>query len=154
MAELIFPKRCYTARSSGYKYRTLSTNTGERKRRSSKEDSAFERKFRELSKAIVSRVTKEMEETHKARESILDKFTNLDAKINAMVELQKTVTDLHDNLHTMSFTLVDLMGKVDRLEILSARADVASTQSNMTAIKPQKSIAEEEEECDAGVSPI
>ncbi|KAJ8716020.1 hypothetical protein PYW08_013305 [Mythimna loreyi] len=146
MAELIFPKRCYTARSSGYKYRTLSTNTGERKRRNSKEDNAFERKFKELSKAILTRVNKEVEETHKARESILDKFESLDAKINSMVELQKTVTELHSILQKASFTLVDLMEKVDKLEILSSRAEMLSTQSHMTTLKSRKPIVEENEE--------
>lgn len=149
MADLIFPKRCYTARSSGYKYRTLSTNTGERKRRDSKEDNAFGRKFKELSTAILTRVNKEVDETHKARESILEKFANLDAKINSMVENQKTVTELHNNLHAVNFTLVELMEKVDRLEILNYRADMLSTQSHLTTLKAAESIAEEREDCDA-----
>lgn len=83
----IFHKSCYTSRSSGYKYRTLSTNTGVRKRRASEEDNTFDKKFRELHREIMSRVDAQVSLTQRARDSIEDKFNKIDMKISSMLEL-------------------------------------------------------------------
>lgn len=55
-----FHKNCYTSRSSGYKYRTLGSNTGDKKRRDVQEDNVFDKKFKELKKTIYSKIEKEV----------------------------------------------------------------------------------------------
>lgn len=84
----VFHKSCYTTRSSGYKYRTLSTNTGERKRRDSKEDCSVDKVFRDIRRAISTRIDTELEKTGQSREMIFDKFDKIDSKINTMLDLQ------------------------------------------------------------------
>lgn len=55
-----FHKTCYTSRSSGYKYRTLGSNTGDKKRRDVQEDNVFDKKFKELKRTIYSKIEKEV----------------------------------------------------------------------------------------------
>ncbi|PZC76049.1 hypothetical protein B5X24_HaOG205188 [Helicoverpa armigera] len=151
----IFHSSCYTSRTSGYKYRTLSTNTGDRRSRDSREDSAYERKFRELRKAILTRVNKEVNQTHKARHTILDKFTKLDAKIDSMLELQNTVALLRQDLIAAGNSIMDILSKVDRIEGYNSRSEMMSFQSQMTNLRVQaRSIAEEKEEQDSIVTHI
>ena len=153
MSDLKFHKSCYTARSSGYKYRTLSTNTGSKKKRDSVEDTSFERKIRELNVAIVSRVTKEVNSTNEARESILEKFSRLDAKINAMLEIQQTVAELNNNLENVSLALVSMTEKVNKIEMQISR-DTFAQQSQMTTFKLQDVITEEKEDHDSIVTHV
>uniref|UniRef100_A0A2A4JHZ2 Uncharacterized protein n=1 Tax=Heliothis virescens TaxID=7102 RepID=A0A2A4JHZ2_HELVI len=148
----IFHSSCYTSRTSGYKYRTLSTNTGDRKTRDSRDDSAYERKFRELRKAILSRVDKEVNRTHKARQTIMDKFTKLDAKIDSMLELQNTVSVFRQDLLAVGNTIVDILDKVERLESFNSRSE--SFQSQITNLRFRAPIAEEKEDQDSIVTHI
>ena len=150
---MAFHKSCYTARSSGYKYRTLSTNTGDPKR-DHEFESPFDRKFREFRKAIVSRVNKEVNKTHRARANSLEKFTILNDKINSMIELQTAVTDLNKILQSVSFTLVDLMDKVDKIETINSHADVLSQQSRMITLRSRGPIDEGVEKNESEVTHI
>ncbi|XP_049874359.1 uncharacterized protein LOC126372574 [Pectinophora gossypiella] len=117
MSDIVFHKSCYTSRSPGYKYRTLATNTGEKKRRDSKEDNVFDTKFKELRRAIVSRVDKHFGESQRARDSIFDKFDKIDSKINTMLELQNTVKVLRKNLWAAENILADVQEKVNKLSL-------------------------------------
>lgn len=150
----IFHKSCYTTRSSGYKYRTLSTNTGERKRRDSREDNAFEKKFRELRKAILSRVNKEVSDTQKARETILQKFEKLDAKIDSMVVLQNTVTGMRKDLLSAGYILMEMINKVEKIETINSRTELFSLQSQRASFRSQAPIMEEREDNDSLVTHI
>lgn len=153
MSDLKFHKSCFMARSSGYKYRTLSTNTGNRKKRNSVEDNSFERKFRELNGAILSRVMKEVNNTNKARESMLEKFSKLEEKINAMVEVQKTVTELNGNLENVRIALLDMTDKVYNIEMRNSR-DAFTQQSHMTTFRSKEPIVEEKEDRESIVTHI
>lgn len=126
----IFHKSCYTSRSSGYKYRTLSTNTGDRKRRDSKEENAFDWNLRELKRAILSRIDKELEQTQHAREAIKLRFFKVDAKVNSMLELQKTVVGLRKDLCSIENRLAVMVEKVDKLDMLTAAPDVYSPRDS------------------------
>ncbi|CAH0584392.1 unnamed protein product [Chrysodeixis includens] len=147
----IFEKSCYTARSSGYKYRTLSTNTGEQTRRDSRDDNAFEKKFRELRRAIVGRVNREVNDTHKARVSILQKFDKVDAKINAMLELQNTVQTLRKDLESAADDLINMVNKID---VLDVHTEMYSLQSQRPSFRSQAPIEEETEDRDSIVTHI
>lgn len=147
----IFHKSCYTSRSSGYKYRTLSTNTGEKKKRDSREDNAFEKKFRELRRAIVGRVNREVHETHRARESLLQKFAKIDAKINSMLELQDTVQTMRKDLQTAGNNLQQMVNKVDAL---NTHTEMYSLQSQRPSFRSQAPIMEETEDRDSIVTHV
>ncbi|CAF4756459.1 unnamed protein product [Pieris macdunnoughi] len=90
----IFHKSCYTTRTTGYKYRTLSTNTGEKASKENKETNVFDRKFKELKNAITSRINKEVDDTQTARIKIDEKFDKVNSKINTMLDLKDTITML------------------------------------------------------------
>lgn len=143
-----FNKNCYTSRSSGYKYRTLSTNTGERKRRDSKEDSTFDRKFKELKREITSRISNQVDEMQRTRESIKDKFDKIHSKIDSMIELQNTVLVLRDDLHVAESTLTGLIEKVDKLEAVTAGGEAYSLRSRKSSFRSTAPILEEKEICD------
>ncbi|XP_050351652.1 uncharacterized protein LOC126774259 [Nymphalis io] len=144
MSEL-FHKSCYTSRSTGYKYRTLSTNTGEKKRRESKEDSTFDRKFKELKGEIGSRIMKEVDEVQRARQSIQDKFEKIDAKINSMLNIQTTITLLRNDLRQAENILVDTIEKVEKMEGIIGESEASSLQSRSSYCKPQQSIVTKKE---------
>ncbi|XP_047534910.1 uncharacterized protein LOC125069455 [Vanessa atalanta] len=138
MSEL-FHKSCYTSRSTGYKYRTLSTNTGEKKRRDTKEDSTFDRKFKELKGEISSRIMKEVDEVQRARQSIQDKFEKIDAKINSMLNIQTTITVLKNDLRQAENILVDTIEKVEKIEGIIGESETSSLQSRSSYCKPRVS---------------
>lgn len=140
----IFHKSCYTSRSSGYKYRTLSTNTGVRKRRASEEDNTFDKKFRELHREIMSRVDAQVSLTQRARDSIEDKFNKIDMKISSMLELQKTVASLRNSLQAAESSLTDVMYKVDKMETMAADSEY-SINSKKSSFRSTIPIAEEKE---------
>ncbi|XP_022830317.1 uncharacterized protein LOC111359106 [Spodoptera litura] len=151
----IFHKSCYTARSSGYKYRTLSTNTGERAKRHEREENGLDKKFKELRRAITMRVNKEVDETHKARESILNKFEKLDTKITSMIELQNTVALLRKDLRSVGYALRQMGSKVDNIENLNSRTEMYSLQSQRLSLRSQApAIKEEAEDRDSIVTHI
>ncbi|CAH0694048.1 unnamed protein product [Spodoptera exigua] len=151
----IFHKSCYTRRSSGYKYRTLATNTGDRVKPREVEDNGFEKKFRELRRAITTRVNKEVNRTHKARDSIMNKFEKLDNKINSMIELQNTVALLRNDLRSMGYALQQMTNKVDIIETLTARGEMYSLQSQRQSLRSQApTIKEEVEDHDSIVTHI
>lgn len=145
-----FHKSCYTARSTGYKYRTLSTNTGERKRRDCIENNRFEAKFKELSKAINRRIDKEVEEIHKSRDSINEKFDKISAKIDSILDLQNTVASLQNDLVTASSKMLLISEKINKIDALSAANSFQSTRS----FRSQEPIMETIEECSSIVTHI
>ncbi|CAG9793953.1 unnamed protein product [Diatraea saccharalis] len=140
----IFHKSCYTARSSGYKYRTLSTNTGEKKRRDSREDSTFDRKFKELQNEIACRIDKQVKHTQKARGMILEKFEKIDSKINLMMELKDTVTILRKNINTAEDALSDIVQKIERLDA-NTGSDAYTLHSRKSSFRSQAPILEKDE---------
>ncbi|CAK1544996.1 unnamed protein product [Leptosia nina] len=126
----IFHKSCYTSRSPGYKYRTLSTNTGEKSSKDSKEETnVFDKKFKELKNAITSRINKEVEETQTARNIIQTKFEKVDNKINSMLDLQNTVMVLRKDLQVAEDVLITMVDRVDRLDMIVGDSDACSFQS-------------------------
>lgn len=134
----IFHKSCYTSRSTGYKYRTLSTNTGEKKRRDSKEDSTFDRKFKELKREITSRITKEVDESQRARKSIQEKLDKVDKKINGMLDVQNTIAILRKDLRVTENILVDTMEKVEKIENFIGNSENCSLRSQKSSFcKPR-----------------
>lgn len=141
----IFHKSCYTSRSSGYKYRTLSTNTGERKRRDSKEDSTFDRKFKELQREISTRIEKQLNQAQKARDTIKEKYEKIDAKINSMLELQTTVTSLRKNLTVIENTMADVALKVEKIDEFTANSDTCTLRSRKSSFRAQSPIFESDE---------
>lgn len=141
----IFHKSCYTSRSSGYKYRTLSTNTGERKRRDSKEDSTFDRKFKELQRDISVRIEKQLSQTQRARDTIKEKFEKIDAKINSMIELQTTVASLRQNLQVVENSIVDMAQKVEKIEALTSNSEACTLQSQKSSFRSEEPIFESDE---------
>lgn len=114
----IFHRTCYT-RCAGYKYRTLATNTGEKKRRDSKDDNTFERKFRDLKKEITSRIDTEVNKSQVARQRMRTKLELINAKVDTMLELQSTVTSLAADLHVAESNLADMMLKVEQLDSMT-----------------------------------
>ncbi|XP_028167820.1 uncharacterized protein LOC114358137 [Ostrinia furnacalis] len=144
----IFHKSCYTSRSSGYKYRTLSTNTGERKRRDSKEDSTFDRKFKELQKDISSRIENQIEHAQGARDHIREKFEKIDAKIDSMLELQNTVTSLRKNLHVVENSIAEMAQKIEKIDTLTMGSDACTLQSRKSSFRSQAPIFERDEVCE------
>lgn len=141
----IFHKSCYTSRSTGYKYRTLSTNTGERKRRDTHEDNTFDKQFKELEKEITSRIDAQVNLTQKARESIENKFNTIDTKINSILELQNTVTSLRQNLQVAESSLAEMLFKVDRIEAVVAGNEAYSLKSKKSSFRSSQPILEEKE---------
>ncbi|CAG4949954.1 unnamed protein product [Colias eurytheme] len=125
----IFHKSCYTSRSVGYKYRTLSTNTGEKKCKEGKEGNVFDMKFNELKNAITSRINQEVSETRSARNSIQEKFEKIDAKINTMLDLQNTVAVLRKDLQVAEDVLANMVEKVEKLECIIGESEACSLQS-------------------------
>lgn len=125
----IFHKNCYTSRTSGYKYRTLSTNTGDKRKRDTKDDNTFDRKLRELKKEIISRIDNQVNQAHGARERIQEKFTKVDSKIDSMLDLKNTVLALRGDLTTAENRLVDLFRRVYNLELVANDIEVGSLQS-------------------------
>ncbi|XP_045766611.1 uncharacterized protein LOC123868222 [Maniola jurtina] len=130
----IFHKSCYTTRTTGYKYRTLSTNTGEKTRRDSKEDTTFDRKFTELQREITSRIGKEVNDTQRARQSIQDKLEKIETKINTMLDVQNTIQSLRQDLRTAENTLVDIMEKVEKIEGFIGVSESCSLKSHKSSI--------------------
>ncbi|KAJ0178196.1 hypothetical protein K1T71_006019 [Dendrolimus kikuchii] len=126
----IFHKSCYTSRSSGYKYRTLSTNTGDKRKRDCKEDTTFDKKFKELKKEIVSRVDKQVNETRAARELIQEKFNKIDSKINSMLDLKQSVMSLREDLTTAENNLANLINRVYKLELTANCIEGMSLKSS------------------------
>ncbi|CAH2091015.1 unnamed protein product [Euphydryas editha] len=124
-----FHKSCYTSRTTGYKYRTLSTNTGEKKRRDSNTDSPLTKKFKELKGEITSRIIKEVDESQRARKSIRDKFEKIDTKINSMLDVQNTITILRKDLLASENILVDTMEKIEKIENIVGVSQSSSLQS-------------------------
>lgn len=114
---VIFHKSCYTSRSSGYKYRTLSTSTGKKDKRDSLDGNTFERNFKHLKREISTRIDDQLNQTRKARESIQEKLVKLDCKINSILELQTTIECMRKDLQSAEFALVDIMEKVNKLEM-------------------------------------
>ncbi|XP_013190467.2 uncharacterized protein LOC106134871 [Amyelois transitella] len=112
----VFHKICYTSRSSGYKYRTLSTNTGKRRRRDTKDESTFDRKFRELKNEIVTRIDDELDLTQEARDHIDAKFEKVQGKIESMLELQEVMVGLKNDLRVAENNLANLILRVDKLD--------------------------------------
>ncbi|KAF9786595.1 hypothetical protein SFRURICE_016318 [Spodoptera frugiperda] len=142
-------------RYSGYKYRTLSTNTGERAKRLEREETPVERKFRELRRAITTRVNKEVDDTHKAREAILNKFEKLDNKITSMIELQNTVALLRKDLRSVGYAVQQVGKKVGNIEALNYRAEMYSLHSQRLSLRSQApAIKEETEDRDSIVTHI
>ncbi|VVD03216.1 unnamed protein product [Leptidea sinapis] len=124
-----FHKSCYTSRCAGYKYRTLSTNTGDKTSRDSKEDNIFDRKFKELRTAITSRINKQVTDTKSARESIKVKIDKIDAKITSMLELKEAVAMLKKDLQSAEIALETMVDTVERLESIVGVSEVSSVQS-------------------------
>lgn len=122
----IFHKSCYTSRSSGYKYRTLATNTGERKRRDSTEDTAFERKFKELNRRVMTRIDKQLNRSQTTRDMIQNRLEKLNTKIDSMLELQNNVASLRKDLVVVENTLTDLTERVSRLDQATTPSDRSS----------------------------
>lgn len=121
-----FHKSCYTSRSTGYKYRTLSTNTGEKKRRDSSIDTPLTKKFKELKSEITSRIMKEVDESQRARKSIREKFERIDKKINSMLDVQNTITILRKDLRVSENILVDTMEKIEKIENIVGESECSS----------------------------
>ncbi|CAH2217201.1 jg2783 [Pararge aegeria aegeria] len=138
----IFHKSCYTTRSTGYKYRTLSTNTGEKKRRNFKEDTTFDKKFTELQREITSRIVKEVDDTQRARQTIQDKFEIVESKINTMLDVQNTIQSLRQNLRTAENTLVDIIQKVEKIEGFIGVSDSCSFKSRKSSFFRSRPILE------------
>lgn len=135
----IFHKSCYTSRSTGYKYRTLSTNTGEKQLYNNKEDVTCERKFQELKKEINSRITKEVDESQKARKCILEKFETIDKVINGMLEVQNMISNLRKDLCNAENILVNTLEKVEKIENVIGNSESCSIQSRKSSFcKPRR----------------
>lgn len=134
-----FHKSCYTSRSAGYKYRTLSTNTGERKRRHSKEESTFDRKFKDLKNEISSRILNEVIKSQDARRSIQERFDKVDAKINSMVDVQNSIIEMRKNLQLVENQLMEITEKVDLMEKqvgISENCSLQSRKSSYSKTRP------------------
>lgn len=125
----IFHKSCYTSRSTGYKYRTLSTNTGDKASKENKETNVLDRKFKELKNAIIMRINKEVDDTQSARFRIEEKFNKVDAKINSMLELQNTVTMLRKDLQLAEDVLCSMVERLENLEKILVISETSSFQS-------------------------
>ncbi|KAI5637108.1 hypothetical protein NE865_10158 [Phthorimaea operculella] len=119
MNSMVFHKSVYTARSTGYKYRTLATNTGEKKRRDELEDIIFDTRFQDLKEMITSKIDQQLEVTRRSRQQLLDKMMKVDAKIDQMLEFQETVKSLRKDLTAAENTLADLLDRVEKLDIFS-----------------------------------
>lgn len=133
----IFHKSCYTSRSAGYKYRTLSTNTGEKQL--CKQDVRCERKFKELKKEINSRIDKEVDESQKARKVILEKFEVIDKIINGILDVQNTISNLRKDLRNSENILVDTLEKVEKIESTIGNSESCSMQSRKSSFcKPRR----------------
>lgn len=136
-----FHKSCYTSRSTGYKYRTLSTNTGEKKRRDSSIDTPLTKKFKELKGEITSRIMKEVDESQRARKSIREKFEKIDKKINSMLDVQNTITILRKDLRVSENILVDTMEKIEKIENIVGESECSSLISRNSFCKPRQIIS-------------
>ncbi|KAL0871813.1 hypothetical protein ABMA27_004295 [Loxostege sticticalis] len=141
----IFHKSCYTSRSSGYKYRTLSTNTGEKKRRDSKEDSTFDKKFNELQRAISSRIDDQIDKSQSARDNIREKFEKINAKIDSMLELQDTVTSLRKNLQVVENTIAEMAQRIEKIDAVTLGSEACTLQSRKSSFRSQAPIFESDE---------
>lgn len=130
-----FHKSCYTSRSTGYKYRTLSTNTGERKRRDSNKDSSFDIKFKELEQEISSRIDTQVKLAQEAREISKDKFNKIEAKINSIIYLQETVTDLRQNLLIASCSLTPMLERLNTIEAAVTESETYTLDSKKSSIR-------------------
>ncbi|KAG6444778.1 hypothetical protein O3G_MSEX003561 [Manduca sexta] len=139
----VFHKSCYTARSTGYKYRTLSTNTGDKKRRDSIEDNSFDKKLKELKHEITSRIDKELDQAQKARSFINEKLEKIEAKINSMVELQNSVATMRQDLHVAESTLTELVDRIGKLDIATYDSELYCLQSQRELFLSQSPILEE-----------
>ncbi|CAH4007014.1 unnamed protein product [Pieris brassicae] len=126
----IFHKSCYTTRTTGYKYRTLSTNTGEKPSKENKETNVFDRKFKELKNAITSRINKEVHDTQTARINIDEKFDKVNSKINTMLDLKDTITMLRKDLQTAEDVLCNMVERVEKLESMLVVSEASSFQSH------------------------
>ncbi|XP_059053859.1 uncharacterized protein LOC131848118 [Achroia grisella] len=134
----VFHKSCYTSRSTRYKYRSLSTNTGGHKRRDSKEESTFDIKIKELKREITSKILSEVDMMQKARECMNIKFENVDEKINSMVDLQNTVKCLRKDLQNAETTLAGIVMKIERLNMLVADNEARSLRSRRSPIAEER----------------
>lgn len=134
------------ARSTGYKYRTLSTNTGEKKRRDSVEDNTFDRKIKELRNVMHSKIQNEVDQMGDARDAIHEKFKKIDSKIDSMIELQSTVLGLRDNLRHAEAALVLMLEKVNKIEISVGQTELCSFHSRKSSYRSQQPTVLEENE--------
>lgn len=151
----IFHKSCYTVRSTGYKYRTLSTNTGDKKRRDSVEDCTFDTKLKELKWAMNTKIQNEVDKMADARDSIRDKFLKIDTKIDSLINLQKTVLGLRDDLNQAESTLVEMLEKINKLEVSVDRSEPCSLRSRKSSYRSQQpTIFEEKELCHTNITHI
>ncbi|KAG6444779.1 hypothetical protein O3G_MSEX003561 [Manduca sexta] len=116
----VFHKSCYTARSTGYKYRTLSTNTGDKKRRDSIEDNSFDKKLKELKHEITSRIDKELDQAQK-----------------------NSVATMRQDLHVAESTLTELVDRIGKLDIATYDSELYCLQSQRELFLSQSPILEE-----------
>ncbi|KOB74307.1 O-acyltransferase [Operophtera brumata] len=141
-----FHKSCYTSRSSGYKYRTLSTNTGEHSRfRSCHEGKTMDMKFKELELEINSRVEKHVKHAQKAREITHDKLNKIDAKINSVLDFFNTVTILRQSLLTAASSLASMGEKVSKIEAVLNETETSGISSKKSSFRFPGPIFEEKE---------
>ncbi|KAJ2943704.1 hypothetical protein O0L34_g16815 [Tuta absoluta] len=120
---MIFHKSVYSARSTGYKYRTLATNTGDKKRRDELEDDIFEKRVQDLKESINSRIDQQFEVMRNSRQQLLEKMMKVDEKIDQMLQVQETVKTLRKELTAAEGTLADLQDRVDKLDIFSESSE-------------------------------
>ncbi|KAI8426135.1 hypothetical protein MSG28_005087 [Choristoneura fumiferana] len=141
----VFHKSCYTTRSSGYKYRTLSTNTGERKRRDSKEDCSVDKVFRDIRRAISTKIDTELEKTGHSRELIFEKFEKIDSKINTMLDLQDNILAMRQTLTLAENSLIDMIQKVQKIEAYTSEPEsLKSKKSSFRSPPPPAPLPEDE----------
>lgn len=144
----IFHKNCYTTRSAGYKYRTLSTNTTSKfgdllkVKEDGKHVSIWDKKISELRKAILAKVCKEASNAEEIRDNMNKKFEKIDAKVDSMLELQNTVLSLRKDLIAAGAAMVELFDKVDKMEAISA----ANSFQSRNTFQTLKSVLEERDE--------
>lgn len=123
----------YNTRSLGYKYRNMSTNTGDGTQMDSAMAAKSIKKFSDLSRAISSKIANEVEKTNIARESIKNKIEIVDAKINSILDLQSTVIALRKDLNAAESSIANILEKVEMLE---KKENIAYTPSTSSCHSP------------------
>lgn len=129
-----FHRTCYTRRSQGYKYRTLATNTNITYKHSFPRDEddmpVLDRKFAELHRAVNSKIDIQLDRTRRARLALMDKFDDIDKKIDSMLDLKQQLSDMQKELTVSQNTMIRVAEKLNEFDGVADDNSQVSTSIN------------------------